>query len=102
MLLEVRMLGEVMVFAMLQHEETLGLQQLSLKDDVGQRWQLLQGVGWVGKDKVELLLTAFQKTKSLSTQRHYGDCFRQFMDTVTDETVVVSVQLYAHHLTTPS
>ena len=53
---KVWMLGEVVVFAVFKDEDAVGLQQLLFEDEVGNLGQLLQRVGWVGKDKVILLL----------------------------------------------
>ena len=57
MLHEMGMGGEIVVFAMLKNEDTFGLQQVTLEDEVGNGGQLFERVGRIGKDKAERLLT---------------------------------------------
>ena len=52
---EVGMLGEIVVLAVFEDEEPVGLEQTALDDEVGQCGEFLEGVGRVGKDEVELL-----------------------------------------------
>ena len=56
MLHEVGMLREIVVLAVLEDEDALRLQQAMLEDEIGNSGQLLQGIGRVGKDEVELLV----------------------------------------------
>ena len=62
------MLLEVIVFAMLQHEDAVVLQQSLFEDKVRNRGNLLQRIGWVGKDEVELLVTTLKESEHVGTQ----------------------------------
>ena len=55
MLYKVGIAAEVVVLAVLKHQYAVVLQQAFLKYQSRYRWQFLQCVWWVGKDKVELL-----------------------------------------------
>ena len=61
MLQEVGMQGEVVVFAVFEAKDTLRLQQLLLEDELRNLRQLLQGIGRIGKDEVDQLMTRLQK-----------------------------------------
>jgi hypothetical protein len=52
---EVGMLGEIMLLAMLEDKDSFRLEERLLEDEVGNLGQLLQGIGRVGKNEVELL-----------------------------------------------
>ena len=79
MLHEVRMSGEVVVLAVLKNEKAIGIQKSSAgivlscrahvlpKNEIGQGREFLQGVGWVGKDKVKLLFACLQETEHVAT-----------------------------------
>ena len=67
MLQEVGVLGEVVVLAVFQTEDAVGQEQLALENEVGQGGDLLQGVGWVGKNEVELLVAGFEKAEHVAT-----------------------------------
>ena len=98
---EVRMQGEVIVFAMFKDKHTLLFQESFLEDEVWYRRQFLQGVGGIGKDEVILLLARLDISEHISTQ---GDASSgiQFFQTVLYETVVISVEFHANHLTASS
>ena len=55
MVKEVGMLGEIMLLAMLEDKDSFRLEERLLEDEVGNLGQLLQGIGRVGKNEVELL-----------------------------------------------
>lgn len=71
--------AEVVVFAMLEDEESVSAEQLVLEDAVGQGRQRGQGVGRVGKDEVVL-------------QR---SCIDEAEDVAADEAEVVDAELPA-------
>lgn len=56
MLYEARVLGEVVVFAMLKDEDAVLGKDILLEDEVGDGGKFTQCVWRVGKDEVELLL----------------------------------------------
>ena len=95
------MLLEIIVFAMLQHEDAVVLQQSLFEDKVRNRGNLLQRIGWVGKDEVELLVTTLKESEHVGTQGN-ASIVAQFLDALADKTVMVPVHLYADHLLTAS
>ena len=69
------MLREVVVFAMFKDENAVRLQQLFLEDEVWNLGQLLQCIGWVGKDKVVLLLTTLDEAEDITANgKYFGGC----------------------------
>ena len=55
MLDEMRMGGEVVILAMLEDEDAIRGEDALVEDKVGDLRQLLESIGRVGKDEVELL-----------------------------------------------
>ena len=86
-----------MVFAVLKDKETFFLEQILLKDQVGNRRQFLQGVWRVGEDKIELLFARLDKSEHISTQRDTGGRV-QLLQAVLDKTVMISVEFHANYL----
>ena len=70
---EMGIIGEVVVLAMFEDEDTTLLQQSFLEDEAGDGRQFLQGIGRIGKDKVKLLLATFDEAKHIASQGHNGD-----------------------------
>ena len=64
---EMRMLGEIIVLAMLQDKDAVMIQHLLVKDNVRNLWKLLQGIRGVSKDKVELLPARFQEAEHITS-----------------------------------
>ena len=95
------MLLEVIIFAVFQHEDAVVFQQTLFEDEVRNRGNLLQRIGRVGKDKVELLMTALEETEHVGTQWNAG-LLAQFLDALADKAVMIPVHLYADHLTAAS
>ena len=56
MLHKVGMLREIIVLAVLEDEDAVCFQQVLLEDKTGNGRQLLQGIGRIGKDEIELLM----------------------------------------------
>ena len=67
MLHEVGITAEVVVFAVLEDEDTVVLQQVVLKDKPRNGRQFLQRVGWVGEDEVVLLLATLDEAENIGT-----------------------------------
>ena len=97
MLNEVGVLGEVVVAPVLKHENATVFQQRMLEHEVGNLRQLLQRVWGIGKDEVELLVTALQETEHVATKGDTGGG-AELLQTVADETVMVAVQLHTDDL----
>ena len=53
---------------MLEYKDAIGSKEVVGKDKIRNLWKLLQGVGRVGKDEVELLMTALDKAESIGTK----------------------------------
>ena len=60
--------GEIVVLAMLEHEDTIGLQEAFLEDETRDGGQLLQGLGRSGEDEIELLLTRLDEAEHVATE----------------------------------
>ena len=86
-----------MVFAMFKHEDAVLLQDSFFKHKVWNLGQVLQGIGRVGKDKVELLVTTLDKAEDIGTQGN-TTVVAQLFDALADEAMVVTVHLDADHL----
>ena len=86
-----------MVFAVLKHEDAVFLQDSFLKHKVWNLGQVLQGIGRVGKDKVELLVTALDKAENIGTQGN-TTIIAQLLNALADEAMVVTIHLDADHL----
>ena len=69
MLDEAGMLREVMVLAVFEDQDAVGLQQLTFKDEVGNLGKLLQRIRRVGKDEVILLAAGLDEAEDICTQR---------------------------------
>ena len=67
MLQEARMIGEIVVLAVLEYEDAFLVQQVAIKNEVWNLWQFLQCVWWVGEDEIKLLLARLQKAKDIAT-----------------------------------
>ena len=49
----------MVVLAMLQNQQSVFLQEALLENACRDAFQVFQGVGWVGKDEIELLMAFF-------------------------------------------
>ncbi len=99
MLHEVGVAGEVVVFAMFEDEDALGLEQALLEDEPRNPGQLLQGIGRIGKDEVELLFARLDETEGIATKGDAG-LRVEFLQAVGDETVVVAIQFDTEYMGT--
>lgn len=97
MLYEMRVIGEIMVFAVFKDKDAILLQQILLKDNIWDSRQILQGIRRIGKDKVELLMATLQKTEHIATNGDAGFGV-QFLHTVLYKAVMINVLLHADHL----
>ena len=105
MLNKVGMLREIVVLAVLEDEDALRLQQAMLEDEVGNGGQLLQGIGRVGKDEVELLVAGLNVAEDIGAKTLNIERLSlpfQLFNALQDEAVMVAVLLYADHLGTAS
>ena len=98
---KVGMGGEIVILTVFENEHTTFLQKTFFKDQIWYRREFLQGVGRIGEDEVKLLFARLHETEHVATQR-YGIIGVQFLQTVLDETVMVSVSLYADDVTAAS
>ena len=92
---------KTVVLAVFEYEDAVGLQQSALKYQLGQGGQLGKSVGRIGKDEVELLVTALYKAEHVAAQ---GDTFvcPQLFNALLYEGVMVAVGFNAYHaLTSP-
>ena len=92
---------KTVVLAVFEYEDAVGLQQSALKYELGQSGQLGKSVGRIGKDKVELLVTALYEAEHVAAQ---GDTFvcSQLFKALLYEGVMVAVGFNAYHaLTSP-
>lgn len=58
---------EVVVFAMLEDKDAIGLQQSAIYHQVGHGRQFWQRIGWIGKDQVKRLVTRLDKAEHIAT-----------------------------------
>lgn len=99
MLQEIGMAGEIIVLAMLQDEDSAFLQQIARHDDIGNFFQIGQGIGRVSKDEVELLIATGQITEHITTNG-YTRLILQFFKKALDETMMKAVLLNRDHART--
>ena len=65
---EMRMLGEIVVFAVFKDEDAVCCQKAMTEDEVWNRGKLFQRVRRVSKDEVELLVAMANKLKHISPE----------------------------------
>jgi len=95
---EARMLGEIILLAVLQDEKTAFAEQASTKDDVGQLRYLRQSIWWVGKDKVELLATLRNILEDI-TANGQSRCVLQLVKELLDEAMMACIKLHTNDAT---
>ena len=106
-------LGEIVVLTVFENKEPVGLEQSTLDNQVGQRGQLLQSVGRVGKDEVELLFAGLDETECVAADcYHIGDSppvirsgggpSAKLLQAVLNEAVVVAIEFNADDVTAAS
>lgn len=59
--------AEIVVFAVLEYEESVGAQELALEDAVGQCRQRGQGIWRVGKDEVVLHRSCIDESEDVAS-----------------------------------
>lgn len=91
---EAGMLGEVVLLAVLEDKETVGLEEVAAEDDVGQFGDLRQDVRRVGKDEVELLAALCHVLKGVGTNGK-GCGVLQLVEELLDEAMVTDIELHA-------
>ncbi len=93
MLEESGLLGEVVVFAVLEDKDAVGLQQVVAEDEAREGCEVLEGVGRVGEDEVELLMTFLQETEHVATDEDVV-CRADLLHALGDEGGVVAISLH--------
>lgn len=99
MLQEIGMAGKIIVLAMLQDEDSTFLQQIARHDNIGNFFQIGQGIGRVGKDEVKLLIATDQITEHIATNRHTCLILQFFQETL-DETMMKAILFNGYHART--
>ena len=111
--------GEIVVLAMFEDKDAVGLEQFALNDEVGQGLNFLQGVGRIGKDEVELLMAGLDEAEHIAADCYHirdsppvirsgrtaalsggGGPSAELFQAVLNEAVVVAVELDADDATT--
>ena len=88
-----------MFLAVLEDKDTVFSQKPALEDQSRDCWEFFQGVRWVGKDKIELLLTGFYEAEDIATDRQNVRCRTESLQAVLDKAVVVAVEFDTDDLT---
>ena len=88
--------GEVVILAMLEDEDAIRGKDALVEDKVGDLRQLLESVGWIGKDEVKLLSARLAEAEYITA---YGGAYvgAEFLQTLGYEGMVVAVGLNTHH-----
>lgn len=94
MLQESGMLGKIIILAMFENEDSIFVQQVAIQYEVWDLREFFQGVRWVGKDEIKLLLAGLQEAEHIATNQKIL-VFAQLLETLADEVGVVAVCLYA-------
>ena len=90
---ETGMLGEVVVLAMLENQETAFAQKITFEYHVGKFGDFLQHIGRVCKDEVELLATLCHILEDIATDGQCC-CFLQLVEKLFDEAMVACVEFH--------
>ena len=93
--------GEVVILAMLEDEDAIRGKDALVEDKVGDLRQLLESVGWIGKDEVKLLSARLDETEDIAADGSAHIC-AEFLQTLGYEGMVVAVGLNTHHTGTTS
>ena len=81
---------EVVVFAMLEDEDAIGLQQSAIYHQVGHGRQFWQRIGWIGKDQVKRLVTRLDKAEHIATDEDMV-LGAYLLDTLLDEACMIAM-----------
>ena len=90
------MVGEVVVLAMFEDEDASLVEQVAFEDEPGYLGQFLESIRRVGKDEVELLMTALQEAEHVATDEQVA-LIAQLLEALSYE---VGMVLSASTLTT--
>ena len=93
MLQESRMVGEIVVLAMLENEDALFVEKIAIEYEVWNLGELLQCVWRIGKDEIELLLACSQEAEYIATNQKIL-VFAQFLEALSDKVGMVAVSFY--------
>ena len=87
---------EVVVFAMFEDEDAIGLQQSAIYHQVGHGRQFWQRIGWIGKDQVKRLVTRLDKAEHIATDEDMV-LGAYLLDTLLDEACMIAIFLHTHN-----
>ena len=88
------MLGEIIILAMFENEDSIFVQQVAIQYEVWNLRKFLQRVWRIGKDEIKLLLAGSQEAEHIATNQKIL-VFAQFLEALSDEVGMVAVCFYA-------
>ena len=59
------MFGKIIILAMFENEDSIFVQQVAIQYEVWDLREFFQGVRWVGKDEIKLLLAGLQEAEQV-------------------------------------
>ena len=93
---EAGMLREIVILAMLEHEDASFCQKVFLEYYIGDGGKVAQSIWRIGKDEIELLFARLDEAEYIATQ-WYTAVGVQFLKTFSDKTVMVTIHLHANN-----
>ena len=90
-----RMLRKIVVFTVFKHENATFRQQIVLENQVGNRRERRQLIGWVGENQVELPLCGFDESKNVFANDDVPLSL-EFLGAIFDELHVLGIHFNAH------
>ena len=103
MLQEIGPSREILVFSVLKHEQSAGLQQAALHHAIGQFGQFAQGIGGIGKNEVESFGTLGDEAQCIGVEHAKMRLIvagSAVFHRRSHEGKVLAVALYTHHFRT--
>lgn len=91
------MFRKIVLFPMFKNKDAVLVQQLVLKDNVGDGGKFGKRVRRICENKVELLATTLEKPEHISTDKNVVPCVN-LSHTFRYEACVVAIFLHAYHL----
>ena len=86
---------KIVVFAVFKHENAAFRQQIVLENQVGNRRERRQLIGWVGENQVELPLCGFDESKNVFANDDVP-LGLEFLGAIFDELHVLGIHFNAH------
>ena len=90
------MLRKIVVFTVFKHENAAFRQQIVLENQVGNRRERRQLIGWVGENQVELPLRGLDESKNVFSNDDVALSL-EFLGAIFDELHVLGIHFNAHH-----